>query len=185
MAPTSGGKTLVGELAGISKIIKNKDSKMLYLVPIVALANIRTDEFKKKYKPLNISVVKKVGASLLEKKQSKTVDLLNADVIIATYEAIDFMLRSGSKESLGKIDTIIIDEIQVLIDIDRGFLLDGLIARLKSIFKDSQYLYLSATIGAPERLAQKLDCELIRYNNRPVPIERHLLLCFDENSKQK
>jgi len=186
MAPTSGGKTLVGELAGISKIIRNKESKMLYLVPIVALANIRTDEFKQKYKPLNISVIKKVGESLLERKKKRNPDdLLNADVIIATYEAIDFLLRSGSKEKLGNVDTIIIDEIQVLIDIDRGFLLDGFIARLKTIFKGAQFLYLSATIGAPEKLAQKLDCELIRYNNRPVPIERHLLLCLDENSKQK
>ncbi|MFX0137521.1 MAG: DEAD/DEAH box helicase, partial [Candidatus Hodarchaeota archaeon] len=44
MAPTSGGKTLVGELAGISKVLNDRNAKMLYLVPIVALANIRTEE---------------------------------------------------------------------------------------------------------------------------------------------
>ena len=186
MAPTSGGKTLVGELAGISKLLKNKNSKMLYLVPIVALANIRTEEFKKKYKLLKLKIVKKVGESLLEKKKETFADnLYDADIIIATYEAIDFILRSGNMGQLGEIKTIIVDEIQVLIDPDRGYLLDGFIARLKSLFKNAQFLYLSATVGEPELLAKKLSCSLIRYNNRPVPIERHLLLCLNENIKHR
>jgi helicase len=186
MAPTSGGKTLVGELAGISKVLKDKNLKMLYLVPIVALANIRTDEFKKKYKSLNLKIVKKVGESLLEKKDEDLAeDLFDAHIIIATYEAIDFILRSGNKDQLGEIGTIIIDEIQTLIDPERGFLLDGFIARLKTLFIDAQFLYLSATVGEPELLAKKLGSSLIRYNNRPVPIERHMLLCLTENIKHK
>jgi helicase len=186
MAPTSGGKTLIGELAGISKILKIRKSKMLYLVPIVALANIRTEEFSEKYRPLNLKIVKKVGESLFEKKEeNKWKDLLDADIIIATYEAIDYILRSGNKEQLGVIGTIIIDEIQTLIDIDRGFLLDGFIARLKSLFTNAQFLYLSATIGEPALLADKLNCILIQYNNRPVPIERHLILCLNETIKHK
>ena len=80
--------------------------------------------------------------------------------------------------------TIIIDEIQTLIDPERGFILDGLISRLKTQF-NSQFLYLSATLGEPEFLSKRLDCELIKYDNRPVPVERHLLLCLNENQKQK
>ncbi|MFX0072361.1 MAG: DEAD/DEAH box helicase, partial [Candidatus Hermodarchaeota archaeon] len=186
MAPTSGGKTLIGELAGVSKLFKDKKKKMLYLVPIVALANIRTDEFTKKYKHLKLKVVKRVGESLLEKgEQPFLEDLNDANIIVATYEAIDYILRSGNKEKLGQISTIVIDEIQVLIDPERGFLLDGFIARLKSIFQKSQYLYLSATIGEPKTLAKKLNCKLVQYNNRPVPIERHLLLCLNENMKHR
>ncbi len=186
MAPTSGGKTLVGELAGVSKILMDK-KKMLYLVPIVALANIRTEEFKNKYKPLNLRIFKRVGESLLDKKEEddNLEELINADIIIATYEAIDYILRSGNKERLGSIGTIIIDEIQTLIDPDRGFLLDGFIARLKSLYRNSQYLYLSATIGEPETLAQKLNASLIQYNNRPVPIERHLILALNEQRKHQ
>ncbi|MFX1316902.1 MAG: DEAD/DEAH box helicase [Promethearchaeota archaeon] len=186
MAPTSAGKTLVGELAGITKLLKDKNQKLLYLVPIVALANIRTEVFKEKYKPLKLKILKRVGESLFEKKEEDNLeDLINADIIIATYEAIDFILRSGNKGKIGNVGTIIIDEIQTLIDPDRGFLLDGFIARLKSIFNDAQFLYLSATVGEPQVLADKLNSILIRYNNRPVPIERHLLLCLNESTKQK
>lgn len=185
MAPTSSGKTLIGEIAGITKVLK-QSLKMLYLVPIVALANVRTEEFEKKYRKLNLKVIKKIGESLLDNIESLELDdLIDADIIIATYEAIDYLLRSGNKDKLGSIGTIIIDEIQTLIDSERGYLLDGLIARLKSNFKHAQFLYLSATIGAPEILAKKLDCILINYNNRPVPIERHLILCLNESLKQK
>ncbi|UCD01192.1 MAG: DEAD/DEAH box helicase [Promethearchaeota archaeon] len=185
MAPTSGGKTLVGELAGISRVLNDKSAKMLYLVPIVALANIRTEEFKEKYKSTNLKIIKKVGESLFGKKEENTLeDLTNANVIIATYEAIDYILRSGNKDLLGNFGTIIIDEIQTLIDPERGFILDGLIARLKTQYS-SQFLYLSATLGEPEHLAEKLNCQLIKYNNRPVPVERHLLLCLNEAQKQK
>ncbi len=186
MAPTSGGKTLVGELAGISKVINDSNSKMLYLVPIVALANLRTEEFKEKYKSLNLEIIKKIGESMFEKRENNDQpDLFNADIIIATYEAIDYILRSGNKATLGNIDTIIIDEVQTLIDSERGYLLDGFIARLKFLYKGAQFLFLSATLGEPELLADKLNCRLIMYNSRPVPIERHLLLCFSEIQKYK
>jgi helicase len=185
MAPTSGGKTLVGELAGISKVLNDKAAKMLYLVPIVALANIRTEEFIEKYKSINLKVIKRVGESLFgDNRDNNIKDLAFADVIIATYEAIDYILRSGKKKLLGNISTIVIDEVQTLIDQERGFILDGLIARLKTQY-DSQFLYLSATLGEPELLARKLNCDLIKYNNRPVPIERHLLLCLNEAQKLK
>ncbi|MFW9952086.1 MAG: DEAD/DEAH box helicase [Candidatus Thorarchaeota archaeon] len=185
MAPTSAGKTLIGELAGISRVLKDKH-KMLYLVPIRALASLRTEEFKNKYKTLNLKIIKRIGESILDKKETEDLEELeDADIIIATYEAIDFILRSGNKVKLGFIGTIIVDEIQTLSDQERGFILDGLIARLKSIFNEVQYLYLSATIGEPKTLAKKLDCVLINYNNRPVPIERHLLLCANEAIKLK
>jgi len=186
MAPTSGGKTLVGELAGISKVLKDKTAKMLYLVPIVALANLRTEEFKERYKSLNLRILKKVGESLFEKsEQTSSEDLVDADIIIATYEAIDYILRSGKKSFLGEVGTIVVDEIQTLIDSERGFLLDGFIARLKLYYENAQFLYLSATLGEPKLLAEKLNCKLIMYNNRPVPIERHLLLCLNEAQKYR
>ncbi|MHA1147790.1 MAG: DEAD/DEAH box helicase [Promethearchaeota archaeon] len=186
MAPTSGGKTLVGELAGISQLLENKNDRMLYLVPIVALANVRTEEFKKKYKTLGINIIKKVGESLLDKKDTENLeDLMNAEVIVATYEAIDYILRSGNGIYLGNIKTIIIDEVQTLIDPDRGFILDGLISRLKYLYDKAQFIYLSATLGEPELLAEKLECSLIRYLNRPVPIERHLILCLNEQVKHR
>ncbi len=185
MSPTSSGKTLIGEISGVSKLLANKASKMLYLVPIVALANIRTDEFLKKYNTLGLKIVKKVGESLFESVESTDIkELEEAQIIIATYEAIDSLLRSGHMKTFALTETIVIDEIQTLADEERGFILDGLISRLKIVSLRAQFIYLSATIGEPEILAQKLKSKLIRYSNRPVPIERHLILCVNEDFKR-
>jgi Lhr-like helicase len=59
----------------------------------------------------------------------------------------------------------------MLEDADRGHRLDGMIARLKYLAPQAQFLYLSATIGLPKVLAKKLDCTLVRYDSRPVALE--------------
>jgi len=69
----------------------------------------------------------------------------------------------------------VIDEVQMLEDPDRGHRLDGMIARLKYLAPQAQFLYLSATIGLPKILAKKLNCTLVRYDDRPVGLERYLL----------
>ena len=83
------------------------------------------------------------------------------------------MIRCGKR--MGGIGTVIIDEVQMLEDDDRGHRLDGLIARLKYLSPQAQFLYLSATIGSPKTLAKKLNCQLVQYADRPVGLERYLL----------
>ncbi|MDD4484792.1 MAG: helicase-related protein, partial [Methanoregula sp.] len=76
---------------------------------------------------------------------------------------------------MANIATVVIDEVQMLEDPDRGHRLDGMIARLKYLAPQAQFLYLSATIGFPKLLAKKLNCQLVRYDDRPVALERYLL----------
>ena len=188
VSKTSSGKTLIAELAGVKKILLDKNAKMLYLVPIVALANLRYEEFKMRYKKLGINVALRVGKSIIGEDYSyDSGNIKDSQIIVGTYEALDFFLRSGNYLELGKFKTIIIDEIQNLGDSERGFIIDGLISRLKFLFTPNmcQYLYLSATIGKPENISVDLNAKLIKYDERPVPIERHLLLCLNEHEKNK
>ena len=68
---------------------------------------------------------------------------------------------------------------------ERGFVLDGLIGRLHMVLPRAQYLYLSATISDPESLATHFRAALIQYEERPVPIERHLVVCMDDGIRLK
>ncbi len=45
VSSTSSGKTLLGELSGFTKILDNGGT-MIYAVPLVALANLRYEEYK-------------------------------------------------------------------------------------------------------------------------------------------
>lgn len=159
--------------------------KMLYLVPIVALASLRYEEYKD-LNQIGIQVALKVGKSFFEQELDKEIATVsNSDVIIGTYEAIDYMLRSSGKRSLDSVSTIVIDEIQMLNDEERGWILDGLIARLKYLYPNAQFLFLSATVSDPKILANHYRCKLIEFMGRPVPMERHLILSLNEFEKQK
>ena len=177
VSATATGKTLVGELAGIDRVLRGAGT-LLFLVPLVALANQTYDDFRDSYGEL-VDVTLRVGASRI-RSDGRAFDP-NADVIVGTYEGIDHALRTG--RDLGDIGTVVIDEIHSLTDEDRGHRLDGLIARLHDYCSrrrkhqggnGTQWIYLSATVGNPEWLAERLDSRLIAFEERPVPIERHL-----------
>jgi helicase len=165
----------------------NTKKKMLYLVPIVALANLRFREYQH-LRNYGINAALRVGISHLSKKKRRTEELGSmdkADIIIATYEAIDIILRSGHPHLVRDLGTVIIDEIQMLADPERGFLLDGLISRLRIYLPHAQFIFLSATVSDPKDLATHLRTALIHYQDRPVPIERHLIMCLEEGIKLK
>lgn len=181
---TATGKTLIAELAGVENILRKK-GRMLYLVPLVALANQKYDQFTKRYSPIGIKTSIRVGSARIKtSKNAHMTRTLDSDIIIGTYEGLDYILRSGAADLLGHVGTVVIDEVHTIEDSERGHRLDGAIARLKYIAPDAQFIYLSATVAKPQLRAKQLGAKLIEYEYRPVPIERHLILC-PEHSKTK
>jgi len=173
VAATASGKTFIGEMAGLKNIIENR-GRMLFLVPLVALANQKYDRFSEKYKDITSTSIL-TGTSRLNLPETRPVGNRgsNGGIVVGTYEGIDNMLRKGMR--INNIGTIVIDEVQMLEDAERGHRLDGLISRLKYIAPKAQFLYLSATIGSPNILAKKLHASLVSYAERPVALERHLI----------
>ena len=187
VSATATGKTLIGELAGIDRAL-NGEGTMLFLVPLVALANQKHEDFRDRYGDLGLDVTIRVGASRINDDGTRFDP--GADVIVGTYEGIDHALRTG--KDLGDIGTVVIDEVHTLKEPERGHRLDGLISRLKyycaeradarTDYSGAQWLYLSATVGNPEWLAKRLGATLIEFEERPVPIERHVTFA-DEREK--
>ncbi|NLA30244.1 MAG: DEAD/DEAH box helicase [Methanomicrobiales archaeon] len=180
VSATASGKTFIGEMAGMKNFLEGR-GRMLFLVPLVALANQKYERFRDSYGHL-MRITLQTGVSRLNLPETRPAGErdINAPVVVGTYEGIDHALRTG--RTMKDIGTVVIDEIQMLEDPDRGHRLDGLIARLKHVAPDAQFLYLSATIGLPGLLAEKLRANLVRYASRPVPLERHLL--FVERAKK-
>ncbi|QSG15151.1 DEAD/DEAH box helicase [Halapricum desulfuricans] len=187
VSATATGKTLVGEMAGIDRVLNGK-GKMLFLVPLVALANQKYNDFQEEYGDI-VDVTLRVGSSRIGGDDNRFDP--SADVIVGTYEGVDHALRTG--KDLGTIGTVVIDEVHTLGEGERGHRLDGLISRLKYYCEvdrtvaqrydgrpgahdagDTQWIYLSATVGNTSELAEKLSAQLIEFEERPVPIERHV-----------
>ena len=186
VSSTSSGKTLLGELAGVPKAMQGK--KMIYMSPLVALTNEKYEQFRKRYKSLGLRVGIKVGMSRLDVgKEGKPIvdtDITKANIICATYEALDLIFRSGNTSDLGEIGTVVIDEIQNLADPERGPELDGLLTRMRLHYPKAQYLALSATVGSPQVLAKELQMKLVNYEGRPIPLERHLVFARSDEEKK-
>jgi helicase len=185
VAGTTSGKTLVAELAGIPKAMQKK--KFIYLSPLVALTNQKYEQFKKRYKKLELNTAIRVGMSRIKVKDEFTPiiddDFRRSDIIVATYEAFDFLLRDNRSNAIGNVGVIVIDEVQMLVAKERGFRLNGLIARLKALFPKAQFIYLSATIGNIKGLAEDLSADYVEYLDRPIPLERHAILTENEGER--
>ena len=172
VSATATGKSLVGELAGVKNLLEGR-GKFLFLVPLVALANQKFDQLSA-YRELGFRTSIRVGVSRIRLgKGRKVPQSLDADIIAGTYEGIDQVIRT--KKSLGRVGTVVIDEVHMLEDAERGHRLAGMIARLKNAAPKAQFIFLSATVGNPAALAKRLGATLVEYEVRPVPIERHLI----------
>ncbi|HZD42608.1 MAG TPA: DEAD/DEAH box helicase, partial [Methanomicrobiales archaeon] len=129
VSATASGKTFIGEMAGLKNYMDGR-GRMLFLVPLVALANQKYQRFRERYGKI-AKVSLHVGVSRLNLPETRAAGMrdVNSPIVVGTYEGIDHLLRCG--RGIKNIGTVVIDEVQMLEDADRGHRLDGLIARLK------------------------------------------------------
>ncbi|MEM5773346.1 MAG: DEAD/DEAH box helicase, partial [Candidatus Aenigmatarchaeota archaeon] len=160
--PTAGGKTLIAALAIISKLSSIR-CKAIYTVPLVALANEKYEYFKKLFEGKW-----KVAISVGDLDSSDPW-LADYDVIICTNEKLDSLIRHGVPW-VKEIGLIVVDEIHLLNDPERGPTLEILLTQLREIVPRAQILALSATINNAKELAGWLNAYLLESNFRPVKL---------------
>ena len=162
--PTASGKTLIAEFAAVKSIL-NEGGKAIYIVPLKALANEKYKEFREKYgKLMNLGI--SIGDL-----DSADPYLAKYDLIVTTSEKLDSLTRHHSPW-LMEIKVVIVDEIHLMNDADRGPTLEILITILRKLLKEVQLIGLSATIGNPEELAKWLDASLVKDDWRPVELKK-------------
>lgn len=162
--PTASGKTLIAEIAALKSIIEG-NGKAIYIVPLKALASEKYKDFRQRY-----GHIAKIALSIGDIDSSDPY-LVDYDLIITTSEKLDSLIRHHAPW-LSLISTIIIDEIHLLNDVERGPTLEILITILKQLLKKAQIIGLSATIGNPEELASWLKAELVIDDWRPVKLHK-------------
>ena len=166
--PTASGKTLIAELAALKSIMENK-GKAIYIVPLKALASEKYREFKRRY-----DKVAKIALSIGDIDSSDSY-LAEYDLIFCTSEKLDSLIRHHSPW-LSNVKTVIIDEIHLLNDTERGPTLEILLTILKQLLKNVQIIGLSATIGNAEELAEWLNADLVVDDWRPVKLHKGIYM---------
>ena len=161
--PTASGKTLVAELAGVKNILEGK-GKLVYIVPLRALASEKYNDFSTRYRDV-CSVALSSGD--IDSDDSYLADY---DIIITTSEKLDSLLRHHTPW-ITQVGTIIVDEVHLINDSRRGPTLEVVITLLRQIVK-AQVIALSATVGNAQELATWLDAELVEDDWRPVELRK-------------
>ncbi len=164
-APTASGKTLIAILAIIKHLYEG--GKIVYLSPLKALASEKFSEFKK-LESTEFQKKPKMQISTGDFDQyDKTLG--QNDVLVLTNEKMDSVIRQGA-DWIDEISLVIVDEIHLIGDDDRGPTLEIVLTKLKSLPQKPQLLALSATVTNADEISSWLDCKLVESNWRPVPL---------------
>jgi len=158
--PTASGKTLIAELAMLASV--ERGGTALYIVPLRALASEKAAEFER-LDAFDVDVAVSTG-----NYESDGDWLASADVIVATSEKVDSLLRNGAPW-VEDLSCVVSDEVHLVDDPGRGPTLEVTLAKLRAIC-DPQIVALSATVGNADEVADWLDAELVDSTWRPIDL---------------
>ncbi len=179
--PTASGKSLIAYLAALKHILE-RGGKVLYIVPLRALANEKYEDLKH-FEKLGIKAA--ISSGDLDSPDPQLDDF---DIIVATSEKADSLLRHQG-QWLHHISLVIADEVHLIHDPDRGPTLEITLAKFRKFNPALQVIALSATINNSKELADWLDAEHVASDWRPTKLKEGVLLGdtihFTDNSKRK
>lgn len=171
-APTSAGKTLVSEILVIKTVLERK-KKVIFILPFVSVVREKMYYFQDLLSDSGVRVEGFMGGVHPPGGFNAT------DIAIATIEKanslLNTMMEEGGLENLG---AVVIDELHLLGDPYRGYLLELLLTKLKYMtLKEEniniQLIGMSATLPNLDLLANWLDAELYKTDFRPIPLKEY------------
>lgn len=173
-APTSSGKTLIGEMASIKGVLNRKRS--FFLFPLKALVNDKFRYFTETYEAFGIRTIRATGDSTTD----EILPLLRGhyDICLLTYEKFAALVLANP-HLLNQVGTIVVDEVQMMADENRGINLEFVLTLLRmrrQQGEEPQLIALSAVIGDMNGFERWLDARLLLRTERPVPLDEGVLL---------
>jgi len=178
--PTASGKTLIAELAMLSSI--QRGGKALYIVPLRALASEKKAEFER-WEEFDVTVGVSTG-----NYDSDGEWLASRDVIVATSEKVDSLIRNGAPW-IDDLTCVVSDEVHLVDDSHRGPTLEVTLAKLRKVNPGLQTVALSATVGNADIIADWLDAELVESDWRPIALRTGVhfgnAINFDDGSQRE
>ncbi len=172
VAPTSSGKTMIGEVAAIQAVTSGK--KAAFLLPYRALVNEKFEEFTERYTAAGLRVARCSGDAT---DGIGPVLAGRFDLGFFTYETF-LNLALGSPRLLTQLGLVVVDEGQFITDPQRGItveLIFSLLLRARQRGIEPQLVVLSAVIGNLNSFDRWLGVSLLLSRERPVPLVEGVL----------
>ena len=183
-APTSGGKTLVAEILMLKTILGK--GKVLFVQPFVALVKEKEASMKKLLLPFGKRALGFHG---------KHRPHLRFDAAICTFEKALLLSSLLQKEGrLHELKLVVVDELHMVGDDYRGYLLEILLTKLRymschsaqqavpsAVQSGPQVVAMSATVPNLHELANWLNAEVFKTDFRPVSLREFVVVHSKES----
>jgi len=169
-SPTSSGKTFVGEMAAMRATFAGK--RVLYLTPLRALAEEKYQTFRARYSAYGVKVV---VATRDRREFDRDIEQGDFHLAVLVYEKLSQLLVRHP-HLLRTVALVVVDELQMLGDLERGPGLELSLAKLLGSTPRPQLLGLSAVLREAQQVAEWLEADLLFQEDRPVELYRGVLL---------
>ncbi|RLV99016.1 hypothetical protein DV515_00010215 [Chloebia gouldiae] len=179
-APTSAGKTLVAELLILKRVLETH-KKALLILPFVSVAKEKKCYLQALFQEVDVRVEGYMGSMAPAGRFS------SLDVAVCTIEKANGLINRLIEENkLDSLGVVVVDELHMLGDSHRGYLLELLLTKVRYVtekvakghtkstspgFGGIQIVGMSATLPNLGLLASWLDAELYCTDFRPVPLK--------------
>ena len=192
-APTSSGKTLVAELLSL-KCVLERQKKVLVVLPFVSIVHEKVNHLKSMFESVGIKVGGFMGS------HAPQGGLASIDIAVCTIEKANSLVNrlleerrdeKENNEGISQLGIVVVDELHMVGDRYRGYLLELLLTKLLHVTKKStenhqpieqvnssvnnhqvsiQLIGMSASLPNLNTLAQWLDSAHYTTDYRPVPL---------------
>ncbi|XP_031427336.1 DNA polymerase theta isoform X2 [Clupea harengus] len=181
-APTSAGKTLVSELLILKRVLETR-KKAIFILPFVSVAREKMFYLQDVFQEAGVKVEGYMGST------SAAGGFGALDVAVCTIEKANGLInRLIEEDRLDLLGIVVVDELHMVGDSGRGYLLELLLTKIRfiahktsaarllseksqSVCKEIQIVGMSATLPNLDLLANWLDAELYHTDYRPVPLK--------------
>lgn len=169
IAPTSSGKTFIGEMTAIAQVINLQ--KIIYLVPLRALADEKYRHFKNLYSHYGINIVISTRDRSEEDKHIISGDY---NVAVMAYEKFNYFCLMCPR-FLDIVSLVIIDEMQLINDSKWGPLLESIVDHIDRKNKDIKIIALSAFVEEQDALVRWFPGRTLISYQRPVELRKGMV----------
>ncbi|XP_051005844.1 DNA polymerase theta [Acomys russatus] len=178
-APTSAGKTLVAELLILKRVLEMR-KKALFILPFVSVAKEKKHYLQSLFQEVGIKVDGYMGST------SPAGRFSSLDIAVCTIERANGLVNRLIEENkMDLLGMVVVDELHMLGDSHRGYLLELLLTKICYVTRKSascqadsasalsnavQIVGMSATLPNLQLVASWLNAELYHTDFRPVPL---------------